>query len=239
LKPDPIDKCLLCADLTLAIIIFGHTPVELTLTVFIAIFSDISALLIAYDLAPYSQQPVRWNLSSLMFRAIVLGLGLAAGTWVLHGITLTDSDYRGKTTMMVFLEISFTQSWLIFSTRTGGGFWKFWPSWRLITSAVVVDIVASIVALFADRFAETINMIAVVRVWIFSVGVFLLVDFTNAALGRASKYNDLAGAFGRYKRKVLWNKYQLRDLQDHILVLNRIPTSQRPDDVSQSVPLWK
>jgi H+-transporting ATPase len=174
-----------------------------------------------------------------MFRAIVLGVGLAAGTWVLHGITLTDPDYRDKTTMMVFLEISLTQSWLIFSTRTGGGFWKFWPSWRLIASAVVVDIAASIVALFAHRFGETINMISVVRVWIFAVGVFLLVDFTNAALGRAYKYNDLTGTFGRYKRRLVWNQYQLRDLEDHILVLNRVPTSQLPEDVSQSSPLWK
>ena len=50
--------------------------------VFIAIFADIATLAIAYDNAPYSKSPVKWNLPKLWGMSILLGIALAVGTWI-------------------------------------------------------------------------------------------------------------------------------------------------------------
>ena len=55
---------------------------NLQLVVFIAIFADIATLAIAYDNAPFSKSPVKWNLPKLWGMSILLGCALALGTWI-------------------------------------------------------------------------------------------------------------------------------------------------------------
>lgn len=99
---------------------------NLQLVVFIAIFADIATLAIAYDNAPYSKTPVKWNLPKLWGMSILLGLVLAAGTWVALTTIMNSGEEGGiiqnfgERDEVLFLEISLTENWLIFITaRTG------------------------------------------------------------------------------------------------------------------------
>src|SRR2546423_48790 len=59
-----------------------NTSLNLELVVFIAIFADIATLAIAYDNAPYSKTPVKWNLPKLWGMSVLLGVVLSIGTWI-------------------------------------------------------------------------------------------------------------------------------------------------------------
>ncbi|TKA27868.1 hypothetical protein B0A49_13761, partial [Cryomyces minteri] len=54
-----------------------NTSLNLELVVFIAIFADIATLAIAYDNAPFSKTPVKWNLPKLWGMSVLLGVILA------------------------------------------------------------------------------------------------------------------------------------------------------------------
>jgi len=56
-----------------------NTSLNLELVVFIAIFADIATLAIAYDNAPFSKTPVKWNLPKLWGMSVLLGVVLAVG----------------------------------------------------------------------------------------------------------------------------------------------------------------
>lgn len=189
-----------------------NTSLNIQLIVFIAIFADVATLAIAYDNAPFSKSPVKWNLPKLWGTSIVLGIVLAIGSW----IALTTMFVAGRTgsgfyeggivqnfgrrDAILFLQISLTENWLIFITRANGPFWSSIPSWQLTGAILVVDIVATFFCLFGWFIGGQTSVVAVVRVWIFSFGVFcvmgglyyLLADsvgFDNLMHGKSPKKN--------------------------------------------------
>ncbi|KAL6720233.1 plasma membrane H+-ATPase [Lecanora helva] len=166
-----------------------NDSLSIQLVVFIAIFADIATLAIAYDRAPYSRSPVKWNLPRLWGLSIVMGLILAIGSWIcLTTMVVGPKDFagarqgiienKGLDHSVLFLEIALTENWLIFITRAGGQpFWTSRPSWQLITAIFLVDAVATVFCIFGWFY--TIGATTVVsspatigRVWIFSFGVF-------------------------------------------------------------------
>jgi len=70
-----------------------NRSLNLQLVVFIAIFADIATLAIAYDNAPYSKTPVKWNLPKLWGMSILLGCVLAAGTWITRKSPVIESRF--------------------------------------------------------------------------------------------------------------------------------------------------
>jgi H+-transporting ATPase len=133
-------------------IIILNTSLQLELVVFIAIFADIATLAIAYDNAPYSKTPVKWNLPKLWGISTVLGIILAAGTWITLTTTFVSGhgiiQNFGERDEVLFLEITLTENWLIFVTRANGPFWSTIPSWQLSGAIAVVDLVATFFCLF-------------------------------------------------------------------------------------------
>ncbi|CCF41362.1 plasma membrane ATPase, partial [Colletotrichum higginsianum] len=155
------------------------TSLNIELVVFIAIFADIATLAIAYDNAPFSKSPVKWNLPKLWGMSVLLGIVLAVGTW----ITVTTMyahggpdggivQNYGNLDEVVFLQISLTENWLIFITRANGPFWSSLPSWQLAGAILVVDILATCFTIWGWFEDSPTNIVAVVRIWIFSFGVF-------------------------------------------------------------------
>ena len=63
-------------------IIILNRSLNIELVVFIAIFADVATLAIAYDNAPFSRTPVKWNLPKLWGMSVLLGIALAVGTWI-------------------------------------------------------------------------------------------------------------------------------------------------------------
>lgn len=151
---------------------------NLQLVVFIAIFADIATLAIAYDNAPFSRTPVKWNLPKLWGTSIVLGVVLAIGTWITLTTMLAGGEDGGivqnfgKRDEVLFLEIALTENWLIFITRASGPFWSSIPSWQLTGAILIVDLLATFFCLFGWFDNGNTSIVAVVRVWVFSFGVF-------------------------------------------------------------------
>jgi len=84
-----------------------NTYINPTLVVFLAIFSDISSLAIAFDTAPYSMSPVRWNFRQMLTMCISYAVVLVAGTFVIHS-TVRTSDWAPLQSVL-FLEVTLTQ----------------------------------------------------------------------------------------------------------------------------------
>ncbi|KAH7320926.1 hypothetical protein B0I35DRAFT_450538 [Stachybotrys elegans] len=155
-----------------------NESLNINLVVFIAIFADIATLAIAYDNAPYSQSPVKWNLPKLWGMSVLLGVVLAIGTWIALTTMYAGGENGGivqnygNLDEVLFLEISLTENWLIFITRANGPFWSSLPSWQLAGAIFIVDILATIFCIFGFFEHSDTHIVAVVRIWIFSFGIF-------------------------------------------------------------------
>ncbi|KAK4685145.1 H+-transporting ATPase, partial [Tremellales sp. Uapishka_1] len=139
--------------LMLSILILNET-IRVDLIVFLAIFADVATIAIAYDRAPYAKQPVEWQLPKVWIISTIMGLLLAAGTWIIRGTLFIGNggivQNFGSPQEILFLEVALTESWVIFITRLAQekGTASVFPSWQLIGAVLGVDILASLFALF-------------------------------------------------------------------------------------------
>ncbi|KAE8152453.1 hypothetical protein BDV25DRAFT_137902 [Aspergillus avenaceus] len=172
-----------------------NESLNLQLVVFIAIFADIATLAIAYDNAPYSKTPVKWNLPRLWGMSVLLGIVLAIGTWVTLSTMLTSGggivQNFGQRDEVLFLEISLTENWLIFITRAEGPFWSSAPSWQLMGAILVVDLVATFFCLFGWFVGGQTSIVTVVRVWVFSIGVFCVMAGLHYVLQGSKGFDNI------------------------------------------------
>ncbi|KAK6605134.1 plasma membrane atpase [Botrytis cinerea] len=201
-----------------------NRSLNIELVVFIAIFADVATLAIAYDNAPFSKTPVKWNLPKLWGMSVLLGFVLAVGTW----ITLTTMIARGEDggivqnfgvlDEVVFLEISLTENWLIFITRANGPFWSSLPSWQLTGAILIVDIIATFFTLFGWFVGGQTSIVAVVRIWVFSFGVFCIMGGVYYLLQDSSGFDNLM--HGKSPKKT----QKQRSLEDFVVSLQRVST---------------
>ncbi|KAJ5456261.1 hypothetical protein N7530_011535, partial [Penicillium desertorum] len=160
--------------------VIKNETLDLRLVVLLAIFADIATLTIAYDKATYSQSPVKWNTPRLWGESTILGIILAAGTWLtlgtmlLHGEDGGVIEGGGSRDDVLFLEIALTQSWLILVTRMDGSGPILQrancPSFALVIAVLAVDIAATLMAKFGV-FGQATSWLTVARVWVLSLGV--------------------------------------------------------------------
>ncbi|KAI5310830.1 plasma membrane H+-ATPase [Ascosphaera atra] len=201
-----------------------NRSLNLELVVFIAIFADIATLAIAYDNAPFSKSPVKWNLPKLWGMSVCLGIILAIGTWITVTTMYAGSQNGGivqnfgKMDEVLFLEISLTENWLIFITRANGPFWSSIPSWQLAGAILIVDIVATFFTLFGWFIGGQTSIVAVVRIWIFSFGVFCVLGGAYYLMQGSASFDNLM--HGKSPKR---NAKQ-RSLEDFVVSLQRVST---------------
>lgn len=194
-----------------------NRSLNLELVVFIAIFADIATLAIAYDNAPYSKTPVKWNLPKLWGTSILLGIILAAGTWIalttmiVQGPNSGIAQNFGHTDAILFLQISLSENWLIFITRANGPFWSSIPSWQLTGAVLFVDILATLFCLFGWFVGgQQTSIVAVVRIWLYSFGVFCVMAGVYYLLQDSVTFDNIVHGKRSLKNKVL----KKRDMED-------------------------
>lgn len=174
-----------------------NRSLNINLIVFIAIFADIATLAIAYDNAPYSMLPVKWNLPKLWGMSILLGIVLAVGTWITLTTMYAGGPDRGiiqnfgNVDAVLFLEISLTENWLIFITRCNGPFWSSLPSWQLAGAILIVDIVATCFTIWGWFEDSDTSIVAVVRIWVYSFGVFCVMGGVYYMLAGSQGFDNL------------------------------------------------
>ncbi|KAJ5721857.1 ATPase P-type K/Mg/Cd/Cu/Zn/Na/Ca/Na/H-transporter [Penicillium malachiteum] len=191
----------MAAFLGLWIIIFNNT-LDLRLVFLIAMFADIATLTVAYDRAPYSESPVKWNIPKIWGISVILGAVLATASWIALGTMLLRGENGGivegygAQDPVLFLEITLTQSWLILITRLGSHHqhpmpWKSVPSPQLILAILFVDITATLMCIYGVFVHQETSLLTIARVWVFSIGVELVCGFLYVVLHRSQKFDDL------------------------------------------------
>jgi H+-transporting ATPase len=202
-----------------------NRSLQIELVVFIAIFADVATLAIAYDNAPYSQTPVKWNLPKLWGMSVLLGIVLAIGTWITvttmyaHGPDGGIVQNFGNMDEVLFLQIALTENWLIFITRANGPFWSSLPSWQLAGAVLIVDIVATLFCIFGWFMGgEQTSIVAVVRVWVFSFGVFCVMGGLYYILQDSVGFDNLM--HGKSPK----GSQKQRSLEDFVVSLQRVST---------------
>lgn len=176
--------------LVTSMIIIDET-VSADLIVFIALFADLATIAVAYDNAHFEARPVEWQLPKIWVISVVLGILLAAATWIIRGTLFMANggliqDY-GSPQGILFLEIALTENWLIFVTRGG----KTWPSWQLVIAIFVVDVLATLFCVLgwlgswdqtsppdpAAPFSmhNDTDIVTVVVIWCYSIGVTVII----------------------------------------------------------------
>lgn len=175
--------------LVTSMIIINET-ISADLIVFIALFADLATIAVAYDNAHFEARPVEWQLPKIWVISIVLGILLAIATWIIRGTLFLPNggiiqDY-GSPQEILFLEVALTENWLIFVTRGG----KTWPSWQLVIAIFIVDVLATLFAVFGwlGSWKQTspptggapfsmnndVDIVTVVVIWCYSIGVTVI-----------------------------------------------------------------
>jgi len=169
---------------------------------------------------------VKWNLPKLWGMSTLLGIALAVGTW----ITLTTTFVSGGETghgiiqnfgvadQVVFLEISLTENWLIFITRANGPFWSSIPSWQLTGAILIVDLLSTLFCIFGWFTGGQTSIVTVVRIWIFSFGIFCVCGGIFYLLQDSVAFDNMM--HGKSPKK----KEKQRSLEDFVVSLQRVST---------------
>jgi len=201
-----------------------NRDLNIELVVFIAIFADVATLAIAYDNAPFSRTPVKWNLPKLWGMSVLLGVVLAVGTWICVTTMYANGENGGivqnfgQMDSVVFLQISLTENWLIFITRANGPFWSSIPSWQLTGAILLVDLIATCFTIWGWFVGGNTSIVAVVRIWIFSFGVFCIMGGVYYILQDSVGFDNLM-----HGKSPKGNQKQ-RSLEDFVVSLQRVST---------------
>jgi len=193
-------------------IIINET-IRTDLVVFLALFADLATIAVAYDNAHYEARPVEWQLPKIWLISVVLGILLALSTWVMRGSFYLPSGGMvqnfGNIQLMLFLQVSLVENWLIFVTRGG----KTLPSWKLVGAIFVVDVLSTLFCVFGwlsgakhqfntipksyldtkDYSVQT-SIVTVVVIWGYSIGVTIVVAIVYFLLTSMAWLDNLGRA---------------------------------------------
>ncbi|QID88394.1 H(+)-exporting P2-type ATPase pma2 [Saccharomyces pastorianus] len=204
-----------------------NNSLDINLIVFIAIFADVATLAIAYDNAPYAPEPVKWNLPRLWGMSIILGIVLAIGSWITLSTMFLPKggiiQNFGAMNGVMFLQISLTENWLIFITRAAGPFWSSIPSWQLAGAVFSVDIIATMFTLFGWWSENWTDIVTVVRVWIWSIGIFCVLGGFYYMMSTSETFDRLMNG------KTLKEKKSTRSVEDFMAAMQRVSTQHEKD----------
>jgi len=179
--------------LTTSMIIINET-IRTDLIVFLALFADLATIAVAYDNAHYEPRPVEWQLPKIWVISVFLGCLLAISTWIMRGSLYLPGggivQNFGNIQLMLFLQVSLVENWLIFVTRGG----QTWPSWKLVGAIFIVDVLSTLFCVFGwlsgspdqfftspqdafsrDHYSTETSIVTVVVIWGYSIGVIIVV----------------------------------------------------------------
>ena len=155
-------------------------PIELL--IILAIFSDLSVLLIGFDNAASSPEPESWDLKHVFIISLVLSIVLFIGTLVWFILLTFIGLPASVVTTLLFLQVALTENQLIFSTRLrSSAIGKPWPSIWLFATVLIVDAIATVFVALGIIVPAAVGYIWIIQTWIYSLGVFMILDMTKVA----------------------------------------------------------
>jgi len=162
---------------SLSILAFNFVPVTAVMIIMLALLNDIPVMAIAYDNAPESEHPIRWDIRETIIIASVLGVaGLVSSFLLLYWLQLSGLSVAIIQTL-IFLKLDVAGHSTLYLTRTGRKhFWERpFPSLPFFLPAFSSRIIGTLLALFGI-FMEPISVTAVIGLWIYATVWFLIND---------------------------------------------------------------
>ena len=162
--------------ITLAILVFNFYPVTAIMIVLLALFNDAPIMVIAYDSVRYSNEPEKWNMRVVLGMATILGLVGVVSSFIIFYIW-QDVPYLSREMIQsfIFLKLAVAGHLTIFIARTRGPFWSIKPSGTLFWSAVVTNVLATLVVVYG-WFVSSIGWELALFVWGYALVAFLVTD---------------------------------------------------------------
>lgn len=136
--------------MTLSILAFNFYPVTAIMIVLLAILNDLPIMMIAFDNAPTSEKPVRWNMARVLTVATSLGvMGLVETFllfWYLDEVLHID---RAMIQTMIFLKLLVAGHLTLYVTRSQRWFFsKPWPSWKMFVVLEATQVVGTLFTVY-------------------------------------------------------------------------------------------
>ena len=120
---------------------------------------------------------------------------------------------------------------MIFSTRTqASAFYRFYPSPPLVLAVFAVDILSSCFCGFGWFSPAGVGIIEIVRVWLFSIGVFVISDVLQRSLARWTWLDNFMTDRGKSAKREKRMR-ELEDLSHRIWVLGHAQ-EMTPEDAN-------
>ena len=108
---------------------------------------------------------------------------------------------------------------LIRGFSANGPFWSSLPSWQLAGAVLAVDILATLFTIFGwFEHQQQTSIVAVVRIWIFSFGIFCIMG------GLYYMLQDSVGFDNLMHGKSPKGSQKQRSLEDFVVSLQRVST---------------
>jgi H+-transporting ATPase len=184
-----------------------NETIRVDLIVFLALFADLATIAVAYDNAHFEARPVEWQLPKIWIISVTLGVLLALGTWVVRGSLFLPNggiiENFGSVQVILFLQVSLTQNWLIFVTRGG----QTWPSWQLVLAIFGVDVLSTLFCVFGWLSGPSYqtnpptraklepngrtSIVTAIVVWIYSIAVTIVIAIVYYLMNRIAWLDNI------------------------------------------------
>ena len=167
--------------MTLSILVFNFYPVTAVMIVLLALLNDGAILSIAFDRARGSDEPVAWEMRTVLGVATVLGIaGVLASFGLFYlGERVFHFD-RSFIQSLMYLKLSVAGHLTIFVTRTRGHFWSYRPSLPLFAAVVGTQVVATLITVYG-LFMSPIGWMWALAVWAYALCWFFVNDLIKLA----------------------------------------------------------
>ncbi|KAI9011798.1 hypothetical protein DFJ74DRAFT_645691 [Hyaloraphidium curvatum] len=132
--------------ITLLAFNFSLTDREIIL---IAVLNDAATMVISVDNTQISRKPDKWRIGQLLTLSLVLALcitGLSFATYftALYAFHVNPEELQ----TIMYLQISATPHFVIFSTRVPGYFWENRPSWVFVAAILATQVFAMFISIY-------------------------------------------------------------------------------------------
>jgi H+-transporting ATPase len=161
--------------MTLSILVFNFYPVTAVMIVLLALLNDFPIMMIAYDNAPVSERPVRWDMPMTLTISALLGVLGVIASFILFWIAERYLHLgRAEVQSMIFLKLLVAGHLTIYLTRNKGPIWQRpWPSWRLFTATETTQLIGTLAAVYG-WFITPIGWRHAALVWAYALVWFLI-----------------------------------------------------------------
>jgi H+-transporting ATPase len=170
--------------MTLSILVFNFYPVTAVMIVLLALLNDGAIISIAFDRARVAEEPVSWDMRTVLGMATLLGVaGVIASFGLFYlGERVFHLDRTFIQTLM-YLKLSVAGTLTIYVTRTRGHFWSYRPSLALFGAVSGAQLIATLITVYG-LFMQPIGWRWALAVWGYALAWFVVNDLIKLAAYR-------------------------------------------------------